>query len=87
MLNGTHFDVVQIACTKNVGTTEPEAWLKLKLEHVLVTSITQSISEDEAGDEITLAFSQIEMTIADQKADGKLDTEKEFIFDLTTAVG
>mgnify|MGYP003572295437 CR=1 FL=1 len=87
MLHGLHFDVVQIECTKNVGTTEPEAWLKLKLEHVLVTSISQSIGADEASDDIALAFSQLEMSIADQKKDGTLDTEKTFTYDLTTAVG
>lgn len=87
MLHGLHFDVVQIECTKNVGSTEPEAWLKLKLEHVLVTSISQSIGADEASDDIALAFSQLEMSIADQLKDGTLDTEKTFTYDLTTAVG
>lgn len=87
MLYGVHFDVVQIECTKNVGTTEPEAWLKLKLEHVLVTSISQNIGEDEAGDEVNLTFSQLEMSIADQKKDGSLEAEKTFMYDCTTAVG
>jgi type VI secretion system secreted protein Hcp len=87
MLHGLHFDTVLIECTKNVGTTEPEPWLKLKLEHVLVVSINQSIDADTAADDIALAFSQLEMSIADQKTDGTLDTEKTFTYDLTTAVG
>jgi len=87
MLFGTHFGEVLIEATKSVGTEEPEAWLKLRLEHVLVVSIEQSISADEASDAITLSFSKIHMEIADQLGDGSLDTAKEFDYDLTTAVG
>ncbi|MGA9572845.1 MAG: type VI secretion system tube protein Hcp [Lysobacterales bacterium] len=87
MLFGVHFDEVLIECTKNVGTEEPEPWLKIKLEHVLVVEIAQSIDSDTAADDIKLAFSQVEVSIADQKKDGTLDTEKTFTYDLTTAVG
>ena len=85
MLNGTHFDTVTVHCTKNTGKDEPEVWLDLRLEHVLVTSISQDVSEEEANDSIALTFSQLHMLISDQKADGKLDTAKEFKYDVTTA--
>jgi len=85
MLDGTHFDTVQIHCTKNTGEKFPEVWLDLKLEHVLVTSISQEIGEDEASDTIALTFSQLHMQIKDQKADGKLETAKDFKYDVTKA--
>lgn len=85
MLKGTHFDKVMVHCTKNTGQNEPEVWLDLVLEHVLVTSISQEIGEDEAADSVALTFSQLHMQIADQKADGTLDTAKEFKYDVTTS--
>lgn len=85
MLNGTHFDNVKVHCTKNTGKDEPEVWLDLRLEHVLVTSISQDVSEEEANDTIALTFSQLHMLISDQKADGKLETAKEFKYDVTAA--
>lgn len=85
MLNGTHFDKVQIHGTKNTGKDEPEVWLELVLDHVLVTSISQEIGEDEAQDTIALTFSQLHMLISDQDAKGKLETAKEFKYDVTTA--
>jgi type VI protein secretion system component Hcp len=85
MCQGKHFSSVLIHCTKNTGKDDPEIWLKLKLEHVMVTKITQSVDEDENGDEVEIAFSQCEMKVKDQEADGSLST-KEVIFnyDVTT---
>jgi len=76
---------VLVHCTKNTGKNEPEVWLDLRLEHVLVTSISQDVSEEEANDTIALTFSQLHMLISDQKADGSLDTAKEFKYDVTAA--
>ena len=85
MMGGKHFDTVDIHCTKNTGEANPEVWLTLLLKHVLVTSISQEVGEDEATDSIALTFSQCEMTLKDQKADGSLDTEVPFAYDVTTA--
>lgn len=87
MLHGTHFKEVIIECTKNTGATKPEVWLTLKLEHVLVVNISESVDEDTAADDVSLQFSKLEMSIADQKADGKLDTPKKFIYDVLTKEG
>ena len=86
MLDGTHFATVSLHCTKNTGEKNPEVWMKLDLFHVLVTSISQEIGEDEASDSISLTFSQCFFEVKDQKADGKLDGKaKEFKYDVTTA--
>lgn len=86
MVAGQHFDLVQIECTKNTGALEPEVWLKLELEHVLVTKINQNVTEEEANDDIEIMFSQIKMNIKDQGGDGKLDKSgKDFVYDITTA--
>jgi type VI protein secretion system component Hcp len=86
MLSGKHFETVDIECTKNTGETNPEVWLRLNLHHVLVTSISQEIGEDEASDSIALTFSQCEMTIHDQAADGTLDASGvPFGYDVTVA--
>ena len=85
MLKGTHFANVDIHCIKNVGQEEPEKWLELKLEHVLVTNISQDIGEEEAADTVQLTFSKVHMLIGDQKADGTLETAKEFKYDVTAA--
>lgn len=81
MLQGVHFSEVNIECTKNTGAPTPEVWLSVKLEHVLVISISQSIDEDTAADDITLQFSKVEMSIADQGEDGKLKAKKTFKYD------
>ena len=85
MLNGTHFDTVVIEGVKNTGEKHPEVWLKLELKHVLVTSISQDVQEEEANDSIALTFSQLHFNLADQKADGSLDKMKDFKYDVTTA--
>jgi len=86
MVQGQHFKDVLIDCTKSTGKEAPEVWLKLKLEHVLVTKIAQSVDEDENKDEIELVFSQVEMKVKDQEADGKLSSkEKIFYYDITKA--
>lgn len=85
MVGGQHFPEVIIHCTKSTGGEDPEVWLTLKLEHVLVTSIEQSVDEDENEDTVAITFSQIEMWIKDQDADGKLGNQIDFIYDLTTA--
>jgi type VI protein secretion system component Hcp len=85
MLNGTHFDNVLIHGTKNTGKDEPEVWMDLRLDHVLVTSISQEIGEDEATDTIALTFSQLHMLVSDQDAEGKLEAPKEFKYDVTVA--
>lgn len=87
MLNGTHFDEVKVECTKNTGGKIPEVWLSITLKHVLVISISQSVDEDTAADDISLQFTHVEMSIADQKKDGKLDTPKKFIYDVLTKEG
>jgi len=87
MIFGTHFDDVIIHCTKNTGGVIPEVWMKLELKHCLVTSISQAIDEDTAADDVALTFSSFELSIADQKGDGKLDTPKKFAFDLVTKKG
>jgi len=87
MLDGTHFDEVVIECTKNTGGKVPEVWLKIKLNHVLVISIGQSVDEDTAADDITMQFTKVEMEIADQKEDGKLEAKKRFIYDVLTKEG
>ena len=85
MMGGKHFTTVDIHCTKNTGKTNPEVWFTLLLKHVLVTSISQEIGEDEATDSIALTFSECEMELKDQKADGTLDTGKPFAYDVTAA--
>lgn len=84
MVDGEHFPKVTIHCTKSTGEGAPKVWLRLDLEHVLVTKITQNVDEDENNDEVELAFSRLEMGIKNQKADGKLES-KEYLFkyDLT----
>jgi len=85
MLNGTHFPIVKLDCTKNTGGAKPESWMKVELKHVLVMMVEQSLESDTANDTVNLSFSQVNVKIADQKEDGSLDTEKEFSYDLTTA--
>jgi type VI protein secretion system component Hcp len=87
MVAGQHFASVLVECTKNTGKEAPEVWLKLKLEHVLVTKIAQTVDEDENQDEIELSFSQVDLRVKDQLGDGTLDSKKEkiFIYDITKA--
>jgi type VI secretion system secreted protein Hcp len=86
MVTGKHFPTVEIECTKSTGANKPEVWLTLKLEHVLVTKIAQTVDEDENQDEIEIAFSKLEMNIKDQDAAGTLDKSgKDFIYDITKA--
>jgi len=82
MVRGEHFDEVIVHATKNVGAEEAEAWLILTLVHVIVTSVNESVAEDEANDTVTLAFTECTLEVADQLKDGSLDTAKQFEYDL-----
>lgn len=86
MVGGQHFTSVMISCTKNTGGDKPEKWMDVKLSHVMVTKITQTVDEDENTDEIELAFTKVEMWIKDQLATGKLNEKGiDFVYDLTKA--
>jgi len=86
MLNGTHFKEVKIECTKSTGSKQPETWMKVYMKHVLVKSIEQDVNPDDNSDTVTLTFSNVHVMIADQKIDGKLESEKEFKYDTVKAV-
>jgi type VI protein secretion system component Hcp len=85
MLKGTHFKNVKIECTKSTGEGKPEVWMKVYMKHVLVMGVEQDVNMDDNSDTVNLSFSQVHVMIADQKADGTLDSEKEFKYDLTAA--
>jgi len=86
MLKGQHFTDVMIHCTKNTGGDTPEVWMEVNMKAVLVMGIEQTVESDTAVDTVNLSFSQVEVKIKDQKADGKLEeSDKNFSYDLTTA--
>lgn len=87
MMKGEHFPTVTIHAIKSVhGEGTPKPWMKVELQKVMVTSISQEVSEDDDSDTIAIVFGEVKMELADQDEDGKLMKEIKFEHNCITGV-
>jgi len=79
MMKGVHFGTVVIHAVKSADSSKkPEPWMIVELKHVMVTSISQEISEDDDSDTIAVVFGEVKMKVCDQDEKGTLNGGIEF---------
>jgi type VI secretion system secreted protein Hcp len=79
--NGKHFDKGTVVMRKVSGDKEPMIWLKIEMNHVLISACTPSgLGGGEGMEHLTLNFDKIKMDYTSQKEDGTKDKTKTFDF-------
>ena len=82
-MNGKHFAEGMLTVRK-AGGENPLEYVKIKMEDVIVTSISTGGSggEDRLTENITLNFGKVTFTYTPQTADGSGDAEKEYGYNI-----
>jgi len=86
---GTHFDKMILSCRKSGGDTKPYDFLKITLEHCLVSSFNASGSQgvEQLIDAITLNFSKVTYEyVAQDASKGTVSSTGSVSYDLAKAV-
>lgn len=80
--NGKHFDKATITLRKASGDAAPIDYLKLTMEHVLISSMTPSgLGSGDGMEHATLNFAKVTMEYNTQTEKGAKDKHNEFVWD------
>lgn len=85
IIQGKHFDEIEIAMCKTTGGDVPERFFTMKMKAAFITKATMKGAEDgNVNQDVEMVFKDVEIEYKPQKNDGKLDAGIKSGWDIPT---